>query len=68
MKVSRARLFSRSSFLQETQIDGLPVRVVELHGNAGDVFITHARVFHSIAVNANDEPRMMRSGAIWRAT
>ena len=41
-------------------IDGLPARVVELTGDAGDVFLTHAWVFHTIAVNATDRPRLMR--------
>jgi hypothetical protein len=49
---------------EEVDIDGLPVRVVELTGNAGDVFVTHAWVFHSIAVNASDQPRLMRSAAV----
>ena len=51
-------------FMTETDVDGLPARVVELTGVPGDVFITHPWVFHSIAVNARDAPRMMRSGAI----
>ena len=51
-------------FLTETDVDGLPARVVELTGVPGDVFITHAWVFHSIAANARQTPRMMRSGAI----
>ena len=48
----------------EADIDGLPARVVELTGNPGDVFITHAWVFHSIAVNAQNKPRLMRSFAV----
>jgi hypothetical protein len=47
-------------------IDGLPVRVVELTGSAGDVYLTHPWVFHSIAPNATDSPRMMRSRMIWQ--
>lgn len=50
----------------EIFIDDLPIRVVELTGEPGDVFVTHPWVFHSAAVNANDEPRMMRSHAIRR--
>ena len=50
--------------MTEAQVDGLPVRVVELTGRPGDVFLTHPWVFHSIAVNARSTPRMMRSGAI----
>lgn len=51
--------------MQEADVDGLPARVVELTGKAGDVFITHAQVFHSIAVNARERPRLMRSGAVY---
>lgn len=54
--------------MAEADIDGLPMRVVELTGKPGDVFITHAWVYHSIAVNARDTPRMMRSGAIYAAS
>ncbi len=50
----------------EADLDGLPVRVVELCGAAGDVFVTHGWVFHSIAVNASTRPRMMRSTAVFR--
>lgn len=53
----------RMRFLEEHDVDGLPARVVELTGEPGDVFITHPWVFHSIAVNAGDRPRMIRSGA-----
>lgn len=49
-----------------TEIDGVRVRVVEMTGKAGDVFITHPWTFHSIAVNATDRPRFMRSVAIRR--
>ena len=52
-------------FLTEADIDGLPARVVELTGEAGDVFITHPWVFHSIPVNAGDRPRMLRSCAVY---
>ena len=48
-------------------VDGLPVRVVELTGRAGDVYLTHPWILHSIAPNASDSPRMMRSRFIWRA-
>ena len=52
---------------EEADIDGLPARVVELTGRAGDIFITHPWVMHSIAPNVADQPRLMRSGAIYRA-
>lgn len=49
----------------EVDIDGLPARVIELTGNPGDVFITHPWVFHTIAPNALDQPRIMRSTAVF---
>jgi hypothetical protein len=53
--------------MEPADIDGLPVRVVELTGQAGDVFLTHPWILHSIAPNANDTPRMIRSRFIWPA-
>ncbi|MFF0338763.1 phytanoyl-CoA dioxygenase family protein [Kribbella sp. NPDC004875] len=49
-------------------LDGLPVRVVELTGQAGDVYVTHPWILHSIAPNAAETPRMMRSRFIRRAS
>ncbi|GAA1664969.1 hypothetical protein GCM10009745_03450 [Kribbella yunnanensis] len=51
---------------REAEVDGIPVRVVELTGSAGDVYITHPWVLHSIAPNARETPRMMRSRMMWR--
>jgi ectoine hydroxylase-related dioxygenase (phytanoyl-CoA dioxygenase family) len=48
-------------------LDGLPVRVIELTGQAGDVYLTHPWILHSIAPNAADAPRMMRSRFIYAA-
>jgi len=50
----------------DADIDGLPARVVELTGSAGDVFLTHPWVFHTTAVNASSRPRMMQTKAIYR--
>jgi hypothetical protein len=52
--------------MREADLDGIPVRVVELVGQAGDVYLTHPWVLHSIAPNARATPRMMRSRMIWR--
>jgi ectoine hydroxylase-related dioxygenase (phytanoyl-CoA dioxygenase family) len=52
--------------MAEADLDGVPVRVVELTGRAGDVYLTHPWVLHSIAPNASDTPRMMRSRVIWK--
>ena len=57
----------RSTHLMtESDVDGLPVRVVELTGSAGDVYLTHPWLLHSIAPNTSDTPRMMRSRVVWQ--
>ena len=48
-------------FMTETDVDGVPVRVVELTGAAGTVYITHPWVLHSLAPNTRKTPRLMRS-------
>jgi Phytanoyl-CoA dioxygenase (PhyH) len=48
-----------------TEIDGQELRVVECTGSAGDVYLTHPWVFHSIAVNTSRRPRLMRSLGIF---
>jgi hypothetical protein len=47
-----------------TEIDGVDLRVLECTGRSGDVYVTHPWVFHSIASNTSDRPRLMRSVAI----
>jgi hypothetical protein len=42
-------------------VDGVALHVVECTGRAGDVYVTHPWVFHSIATNATVRPRLMRS-------
>jgi hypothetical protein len=46
------------------EVDGVPLRVVELAGRAGDVFFMHCDTFHSAAPNCLDQPRMMASAMI----
>jgi hypothetical protein len=50
----------------DTDVDGVAVRVIECTGRAGDVYITHPWVFHTIAANAQRRPRLMRSFAVRR--
>lgn len=40
-------------------IDGVPVRLVEMTGRAGDAFVTDIHTFHCAAPNACDRPRLM---------
>jgi ectoine hydroxylase-related dioxygenase (phytanoyl-CoA dioxygenase family) len=42
-----------------TRIDDVDLRVVELTGRAGDVFVMHCDTFHAAAPNRQEEPRMM---------
>lgn len=54
-------------FMEEgAEVAGAHLRVVETIGAAGDVWITHPWVFHSIADNAASRPRFMRSVAVVR--
>ena len=46
------------------EVDGVPLRVVELSGGAGDVFFMHCDTFHAAAPNCLDEPRMMATNMI----
>jgi ectoine hydroxylase-related dioxygenase (phytanoyl-CoA dioxygenase family) len=69
LTLTSAETDGRSSYLMtETDLDGLPVRVVELTGSAGDVYLTHPWILHSIAPNASETPRMMRSRFIWKTS
>jgi len=49
-------------------VHGVDARVVETVGRAGDVYVTHPWVFHSIATNATERPRLMRSLGIRQLT
>jgi hypothetical protein len=42
-----------------TIIDGVPLRVIELTGEPGDVILMHSDTFHAAAPNRLTEPRMM---------
>jgi len=50
----------RSRFLEEIgYIDNVPVKVVELTGDPGDVYFVDLRLLHSLGANTSDQPRMM---------
>lgn len=49
----------RSLVGQRHDIGGVPVEVVELSGQPGDVVITHLHVFHSASSNTGNRPRQM---------
>ena len=47
-----------------TVVDGVPLRVVELAGEPGDVILMHSDCFHAAAPNRLTEPRMMLTGMV----
>lgn len=47
-------------------VGDVPLRVVELTGRAGDVYLMHCDTFHCAAPNVNDSPRMMATGLLAR--
>lgn len=55
--VERNRLYMD----QDTDIDGIPARVEELIGAAGDVFLCHPALLHAPAMNTSNRPRLMRT-------
>jgi hypothetical protein len=52
---------------EQRDIDGIPVRLVELTGDPGDVVITHIHTFHCGAPNTSTRPRQMLGGFVRRA-
>lgn len=52
-------------FMEEgTDLDGLQMRVVEMTGAAGDVFLMHPGVLHTASPNRRQAPRMMLAETI----
>jgi hypothetical protein len=49
------------------EIDGVPVRVVELTGSPGDVVITHLHIFHARSPDTGTAPRLMLGKEVRRA-
>jgi hypothetical protein len=51
---------------RETAVDGVPLRVHEMTGEPGDVYLCHPLLAHSGAWNAQDTPRVMRGKLLTR--
>ena len=47
---------------EQTAIDSVPIRVVELTGSPGDAVLCHSSIFHARSFNRSDTPRFMRGG------
>jgi len=52
---------------EKSDLDGVPVEVVELTGSPGDIVLTHLHVFHTRSPNTTATPRRMLSKHIHRA-
>jgi hypothetical protein len=61
-KTDRVRRFINS----KTTIDKQEVRVVEMTGEPGDVFLTHPALLHAASTNCSSEPRMVLTGSVYR--
>lgn len=58
----------RAVFMVEgAEIDGVPVRVVELTGAPGDMVLCHPTIVHTVSPNCGTWPRMMRIGMVGTA-
>ena len=56
-----ARTAERTArYTTETIVEGIPMRVDELCGSAGDVFFCHPALLHTISMNVSLRPRLMR--------
>jgi hypothetical protein len=48
-------------FMKETtEVDGVPVNVIEVTGKPGDAYLCHPAIFHAASPNHADVPRFMR--------
>ena len=50
---------------EDTDIDGVGVRVVELVGEPGDVVLTHPWLLHAAGPNTTTRPRLMRASRVY---
>ncbi len=58
---ARSQARNRKYMDADTVVCGIPVRIIELTGCAGDVFITHPALLHAPAMNVRERPRLMRT-------
>lgn len=49
----------------DTEVDGVPVRVEELTGRAGEAILCHPWLVHCGSPNTGDEPRMTRACRVY---
>jgi hypothetical protein len=51
-----------------TEVEGVPLRVLELTGEPGDAILCHPSIVHAVAPNRADGPRFMRAKQIEKQT
>jgi hypothetical protein len=82
MSLTRGRFFRSCDVLREMtraagpglarfmagdfDVDGVPARVVELTGKAGDIVVCHPWMLHSPSANVASRPRIMRAARVYR--
>jgi hypothetical protein len=55
----------RAAFMEEgAEIEGIRVRVVEMSGEPGDMFLCHPTIVHCVSPNCSGWPRMMRIASV----
>lgn len=55
----RERFLTEPGSAEDPDAGDVSLRVVELCGRPGDVYLTDMRLLHTLAPNATDEPRVM---------
>ncbi len=61
-ETSRNRVFMKQPWIHK----GIPLQIVELLGEPGDVVFCHPHLIHAPSgINTSDEPRIMRSKFFW---
>lgn len=60
-RFDRARRF----MAQPTEVAGVPMRVEEMTGEPGDVFVMHPAALHTLSPNVRDEPRLALAQSIF---
>jgi ectoine hydroxylase-related dioxygenase (phytanoyl-CoA dioxygenase family) len=48
-----------------TAVEGAELRVVEMTGDPGDVFLVHPLVLHAASTNCSDVPRTVLSSVVY---
>jgi hypothetical protein len=61
--VDRVRRFVKEGAL----INDVDVRVVEMTGEPGDVFLTHPLILHAASTNCTKDPRLVLSSTVYRS-